>query len=62
MSETVTHVTPGSIFEAAALDFPPEHRIKAELVDEIGRLGYGVDIVLRPPATGKNLRTVHVSP
>ena len=107
MSETVTHVTTGSIFEDAALGFPSDHRVKAELVDEIGRrmaadkltqaaaaarmgiaqpdlsnilrgkfrgcsvdrltgmlsrLGYGVDIVLRPPSAGESLRTVHVSP
>ncbi len=94
MSETITQVTEGSIFDDAAFNFPPDHRIKAELVDEIGRrmatdaltqaaaatrmdiaqpdlsnilrgkfrgcsvdrltgmlsrLGYGVDIVLRPP-------------
>lgn len=107
MSETVTHVTTGSIFEDATLGFSPEHRIKAELVDEIGRriaadrmtqavaaermgigqpdlskimngkfrgysvdriagmlgrLGYGVDIVLRSPVAGESLRTVHVTP
>ncbi len=107
MSETNTEFTKGSIFDDAALNFPPEHRIKAELVDEIGRrmaadgltqataaarmgiaqpdlsnilrgrfrgcsvdrltgmltrLGYGVDIVLRPPEAGAALRTVHVSP
>lgn len=107
MTETISHVTAGSIFEDAGLNFPPEHRIKAELVDEIGRrmeadkltqaaaaarmgiaqpdlsnilrgkfrgcsvdrlagmlgrLGYGVDIVLRPPTASEGLRTVHVSP
>jgi predicted XRE-type DNA-binding protein len=107
MSETDIHVTQGSIFDDAALSFPPDHRIKAELVDEIGRymaadgltqakaaarmgiaqpdlsnilrgkfrgctvdrltgmlsrLGYGVDIILRPPMAGEALRTVHVSP
>jgi predicted XRE-type DNA-binding protein len=107
MSETDIHVTSGSIFDDADLNFPPDHRIKAELVDEIGRrmaadgltqaraaaqmgiaqpdlsnilrgkfrgcsvdrltamlgrLGYGVDIILRPPASNEALRTVHVSP
>jgi len=107
MSESVTHVTTGSIFDDAAPNFPPGHRIKAELVDEIGRrmaadkltqaaaaarmgiaqpdlsnilrgkfrgcsvdrlaamlgkLGYGVDIVLRPTGMDEALRTVHVSP
>jgi predicted XRE-type DNA-binding protein len=107
MSETDIHVTEGSIFDDDALNFPPDHRIKAELVDEIGRrmatdgltqakaaarmgiaqpdlsnilrgkfrgctvdrltgmlsrLGYGVDIILRPPTAGEALRTVHVSP
>jgi len=107
MSETVTHVTEGSIFDDAALNFPPEHRVKAELVDEIGRrmaadtltqaaaaarmgiaqsdlsnilrgkfrghsvdrltamlgkLGYGVDIVLRSPTDDEAQRTVRVSP
>ncbi len=106
MSETDIHVTEGSIFDDAALNFPPDHRIKAELVDEIGRrmtadgltqakaaarmgiaqpdlsnilrgkfrgctvdrltgmlsrLGYGVDIILRPPTTGEALRTVRGS-
>jgi len=105
VSETVAHATKGSIFDNAALNFPPEHRAKAELVDEIGRrmaadtltlaaaaarigiaqsdlsnilrgkfrghsvdrltamlgkLGYGVDIVLRTPAAGETVRTVHV--
>ena len=100
-------MTEGSIFDDRDLNFPPEHRIKAELVDEIGRrmandgltqakaavrmgvaqpdlsnilhgkfrgftvdrltgmlarLGYGVDIVLRPPAASEALLTVHVSP
>ena len=107
MSETDIHITEGSVFDDRDLNFPPEHRIKAELVDEIGRriatdgltqakaavrmgiaqpdlsnilhgkfrgftvdrltgmlarLGYGVDIVLRPPAASEALRTVHVSP
>lgn len=107
MSETSIHITQGSIFDDADLNFPPEHRIKAELVDEIGRrmatdgltqskaaarmgiaqpdlsnilrgkfrgctvdrltgmlsrLGYGVDIILRPPGLGEALRTVHISP
>ena len=107
MSEIVTHVTTGSIFEDEILGFPPDHRIKAELVDEIGRriaadklsqtaaaqrmsvpqpdlsnilrgkfrgysvdrltamlgkLGYGVDIVLRSPVASEALRTVHVTP
>lgn len=107
MSEAVSHITEGSIFEDAALGFPPDHRVKAELIDEIGRrmsvdkltqaaaadrmgitqpdlsnilrgkfrgysvdrlagmlgkLGYGVDIVLRSPVSGEALRTVHVSP
>lgn len=107
MSDTDIHITNGSIFDDAELNFPPDHRIKAELVDEIGRrmttdgltqakaaarmgiaqpdlsnvlngkfrgftvdrltgmlarLGYGVDIILRPPAASEGLRTVHVSP
>jgi predicted XRE-type DNA-binding protein len=107
MSDTDIHITTGSIFDDAKLNFPPDHRIKAELVDEIGRrmatdgltqakasarmgiaqpdlsnilhgkfrgftvdrltgmlarLGYGVDIILRPPAANEGLRTVHVSP
>jgi len=107
MTDGVTHLTPSSIFDDSALNFPPDHRIKAELVDEIGRrmstdkltqaaaaermgiaqpdlsnilrgkfrgcsvdrltamlgkLGYGVDIVLRSPAIDEALRTVHVSP
>ena len=37
MTQGITHVTEGSIFEDASLGFPPEHRIKAELVDEISR-------------------------
>ena len=37
MSETDIHITEGSIFDDAELNFPPDHRIKAELVDEIGR-------------------------
>lgn len=106
MSEKVTDITEGSIFEDAAIGFPPEHRVKAELVDEIGRrmkadkltqtaaaqrmgikqpdlsdilrgkfrgysverlatmlgkLGYGVDIVLTPPSAGDAVRTVHVT-
>jgi len=105
VSETVAHATKGSIFDDPALNFPPEHRVKAELVDEIGRmaadtltqaaadarmgiaqsdlsnilrgkfrghsvdrltamlgkLGYGVDIVLRSPAAAEALFTVHVS-
>lgn len=106
MTDAITHVTEGSIFDDATLDFPPDHRIKAELVDEIGRrmkvdgltqvvaaarmgiaqsdlsnllrgrfrgcsvdrltgmlgrLGYGVDIVLRPPEPDGVLRTVRVS-
>lgn len=107
MSDTDIQVTEGSIFYDAELNFPPDHRIKAELVDEIGRrmatdgltqakaaarmgiaqpdlsnilhgkfrgftvdrltgmlarLGYGVDIILRPPTASEGLRTVHVSP
>jgi predicted XRE-type DNA-binding protein len=107
MSDMDIHITQGSIFDDVELNFPPDHRIKAELVDEIGRrmatdgltqakvaarmgiaqpdlsnilrgkfrgctvdrltgmlgrLGYGVDIILRPPTTGEALRTVHVSP
>lgn len=107
MSETVSDVTAGSIFDDAAFNFPPHHRIKAELVDEISRrmatdkltqaaaatrmgiaqpdlsnilrgkfrgcsvdrltamlsrLGYGVDIVLRPPMASEGLRTVHLFP
>ncbi len=107
MTDAVSHITQGSIFEDDALGFPPEHRVKAELVDEIGRrlaadsltqtvaaermgiaqpdlsnilrgkfrgysvdrlaamlgkLGYGVDIVLRSPLAGEPARTVHVSP
>ena len=107
MSDKVTHVTEGSIFDDPAFGFPPEHRIKAELVDEIGlrmkaedmtqamaaermgikqpdlsnilrgkfrgysverlagmlgKLGYGVDIVLTPPTSGEAVRTVHVTP
>lgn len=106
MTDAITHITEGSIFDDAAFDFPPDHRIKAELVDEIsrrmktdgltqaaaatrmgiaqpdlsnllrgrfrgcsvdrltgmlGRLGYGVDIVLRPPEAGGELRTVRVN-
>lgn len=107
MSEQVEHITEGSIFEDKSFGFPPEHRIKAELVDEIsrrmeadkltqtaaaarmgikqpdlsnilrgkfrgysverlagmlGKLGYAVDIVLRPPAaTGGDVRTVHMT-
>lgn len=37
MSETDIHITEGSIFHDAELNFPLDHRIKAELVDEIGR-------------------------
>jgi predicted XRE-type DNA-binding protein len=37
MNETDIHITEGSIFDDAELNFPPDHRIKAELVDEIGR-------------------------
>lgn len=107
MSEPDIHITIGSIFDDAELNFPPDHRIKAELIDEIGRriqndgltqakvaarmgiaqpdlsnilhgkfrgftvdrltgilarLGYGVDIILRPPSASEGLRTVHVSP
>jgi predicted XRE-type DNA-binding protein len=107
MNEMDIHITQGSIFDDAALNFPSDHRIKAELVDEIGRrmatdgltqakaairmgiaqpdlsnilrgkfrgctvdrltgmlgrLGYGVDIILRPPTANEALRTVHVSP
>lgn len=107
MNETDIHITDGSIFDDEELNFPPDHRLKAELVDEIGhrmatdgltqakaaarmgiaqpdlsnilrgkfrgctvdrltgmlsRLGYGVDIVLRPPMAGEAARTVHVSP
>lgn len=107
MNEAYILITQGSIFDDVELNFPPDHRIKAELVDEIGRrmatdgltqakaaarmgiaqpdlssilrgkfrgftvdrltgmlgkLGYGVDIILRPPMAGEALRTVHVSP
>ncbi len=34
---TETQITEGSIFDDPELGFPPEHRIKAELVDEIAR-------------------------
>jgi predicted XRE-type DNA-binding protein len=32
------------------------------LTGMLARLGYGVDIILRPPAASEALRTVHVSP
>ncbi|MEY2927745.1 MAG: hypothetical protein RL367_2222 [Pseudomonadota bacterium] len=107
MNETDIHITKGSIFDEGELNFSPDHRVKAELVDEIirrlasdgltqakagakmaiaqpdlsnilrgkfrgcsvdrltgmlSRLGYGVDILLRPPTAGEALRTVSVSP
>ncbi len=101
------HIAQGSIFNDTELNLPSGHRIKAELVDEIGRrmatdgltqakaavrmgiaqgdlsnilrgkfrgctvdrltgmlsrLGYGVEIILRPPTAGEAPRTVRVSP
>jgi len=37
MTDKIVHITEGSIFDDVALGFPPEHRIKAELVDEIAQ-------------------------
>lgn len=107
MSEKVTNITECNIFDDATLGFAPEHRVKAELVDEIGRrmkadklsqtagaermgikqpdlsdilrgkfrgysvvrlatmlgkLGYGVDIVLTSPNSDDAVRTVQVTP